>query len=224
MRRDSRAVVHHADDDLLAFLLGADLDAVAGRGELERVLEQVDKDVLQLRRIDLDGGGVVRQRYVDPLEPPQLQPDRPLELFTLCGREDVYGALEDFACRHDCGQRRPKVVADRTEDCRLGRVASAQRLRLDRLAATARLTLSCVPCELLAVDRGGEQRRKHRENARGDFPVRLRVLVEEEPPYATVTGDEFVGRLLAPGLPPRAELDARRRGTEQGDDARRDFW
>ena len=56
--RDSRAAVGDANDDLVVRRRRTQLDSRVGRRELERVLEHVDERALDLRRVDLDGGGV----------------------------------------------------------------------------------------------------------------------------------------------------------------------
>src|SRR5207245_2177329 len=67
---DARPVIDHAYDELRSYLVCADLDDIRRRGELQRILEDVDQDVLELRGIHADRRRVVRDHDVDALAVP----------------------------------------------------------------------------------------------------------------------------------------------------------
>jgi len=190
---DSRPAVDDADEHLASCRRHAHVDGLPGRGELERVLEQVDEHALQLDRVDLHHRGVVGEGELDParlgaelverlrdepvhgpelavrlrrarlqageveevaddaLQPLHLVPDRLQQAGAIGVVERKPWISEALGRDSNRSQRRAQVVAHGLEDGRLDRVAPAQRLGLDRLAA-----------EPLAVDRhrdeGGERR------------------------------------------------------------------
>src|SRR6266498_5209183 len=66
MSGNARPVIDDAEDDVVAGFLAAYLDDVGRRRELQRVFEEVDEDVLELRGIHADRGRIVRDHDLDP--------------------------------------------------------------------------------------------------------------------------------------------------------------
>ena len=65
VRRDPGAVVGDSQKDVVTRRVGAHLDAVRDRRELQRVLEQIDERMLDLGGIHADRRRIVRQQHVD---------------------------------------------------------------------------------------------------------------------------------------------------------------
>ena len=87
-------------------------------------------------------------------------------------------------------------MAHGAEDCRLDRIASAERLGLQGLAT-----------ETLPVECDGEQRGESGQEAGCDLAIGL--AVGEDPGNASVSRAKLVGDLGRLGAPDRVELDPR---------------
>ncbi len=139
----------------------------------------------------------------EPLQAHVLRADRLQQLDPVLVGQGQLAALEPVERLLDRGQRRAQIVRDGLDDGGLDRVATSERLGLERVAG-----------QPLPLAGDGQQRGEGRQEPPLDGEGRLLALARVERPDLPPVDGERMGRLARALTHPPAERDAHRRNAE----------